>query len=539
MKRFLLFLVTLVFAVAFAACKDKTNNTTQPTPTGAASTPTDAVTPTDTVTPTPTEAPTKIVVSDLVKEYAIPKIESSIGETVTHLRQTMWRKSEETKEFDAVIKETDAAFFHAPESFQGETYGCENCGCEVRDYDDELNVRKIRYLTADLQVILKTIYRTPYGICTVIGDDKVYTAHCEVLSPETGRVTLYLDNDRATFYDYDAAGRLTGERVYVVDTLVKQTVFTYDANGNVVSQQIFEPASYCYPTAIREYAFSYEKDASGRLGIWSVTYREDDMEQGYKYNLHYYKDGTVALSTANADTQGEYEAYVFIPGKELSEKLLSASNLGSPFGTEKETAPALDYYFTKCLMEYFPKIGTNSELTDECDLAEVKHTYSALYNTIPEGCTRFLCKTSMTADELNVEELSPGQLISGDIVGQIADNRLTNYSCYGNIFTFEYDNLGRLTRFEALSSYSAVITLAYYEDGDNLQIRRTHEVNGAQTPASSKPGYSKVTYTLKKHQGRISSNFSSVLAGRYDESIGDHITLEFGIQCSWLDSEKK
>ncbi len=41
MKRFLLLLVTLVFAVAFAACKDKTNNTTQPTP---------------------TEAPTKIVV---------------------------------------------------------------------------------------------------------------------------------------------------------------------------------------------------------------------------------------------------------------------------------------------------------------------------------------------------------------------------------------------------------------------------------------------------------------------------------------------
>ena len=145
----------------------------------------------------------------------------------------------------------------------------------------------------------------------------------------------------------------------------------------------------------------------------------------------------------------------------------------------------------------------------------------------------------MTADELNVEELSPGQLISGDIVGQIADNRLTNYSCYGNIFTFEYDNLGRLTRFEALSSYSAEITLAYYEDGDNLQIRRTHEVNGAQTPASSKPGYSKVTYTLKKHQGRISSSFNGVLAGRYDESIGDHITLEFGIQCSWLDSEKK
>ena len=59
MKRFLLLLVTLVFAVAFAACKDKTNNTTQPTPTGAASTPTDAVTPTDTVTPTPTEAPTE------------------------------------------------------------------------------------------------------------------------------------------------------------------------------------------------------------------------------------------------------------------------------------------------------------------------------------------------------------------------------------------------------------------------------------------------------------------------------------------------
>jgi len=75
--------------------------------------------------------------------------------------------------------------------------------------------------------------------------------------------------------------------------------------------------------------------------------------------------------------------------------------------------------------------------------------------------------------------------------------------------------------------------------GQNEQHDTADAHRSADENRRTKPGYSKVTYTLKKHQERISSSFNGVLAGRYDESIGDHITLEFGIQCSWLDSEKK
>ena len=466
--------------------------TSTPSPTDAPATLTETVTPTGAATPTVAPGPT-VSWDECMKKYAIPKIDAAIDGT-SYAYSEVFSSAAEGDRLSYSVYDSDSEFYHAPNNLPvNENYLCDNCISEIRRYDRNMNVRKITYYADNTDNAVKTVYRTPYGICTETAEGKTYYAHCEVIPPGGDLPTMYLDGSRVLFYDYDDAGRLTRECVYHFDELEKRTDFAYDADGNLISQKISDPASYCFPDPITEYTLSYQKDAEGRLSSCTVIYREDDEAQLYTYNLHYYKDGTVALYEKNADFTGMHNSFVFFPGKGLSDKLLTASNLGTSFRLEDAPENTVENYFISCVMEYFPKAALYSFWSDDTDLMKLKNSTETIPALTPGRDTQVFFEGGLAPDLLSADTIDVSKLDSGLLVAQYDGASLTQYGTLGDVFNFGYDKAGRLVSVRAYSLESSnEIRLEY--DGEGRLISRKQVVTEGDVPADRQPAVIKSSF---------------------------------------------
>lgn len=375
----------------------------------------------------------------------------------------------------------------------------------ITAYDAEGNKRRMTFYLDDKEVFSAAY--SPFGTLTSAGGAKeqewqIWSPLSYVEKDAQGRKAAEVRFGDKFFYAYDDEGRLTSRLSFRGDSFHGETIYGYDANGNLTSVNSYDEAGNL--TAVggnEEYAYTW--DEKGRIA--SVTYGR--LTRYPRYEFKYFENGPVLVTQKYWNGEEyvlDYSAYLFLPSTEVRNILESGKGFVFPDGVGGEIKDE----------------PINDSTKNWPGLMDAQFEAKALeYCLYPAEEGRFLARISRNYDGESFEDLIDRLLelkefpmderiwTNEGATCEYAEDRLTYYYSYGGgggygIEYLEYDNDGRLTKRTVNGGGSSCYEIAYNNVGHISEVAYVNEPSGMD--GDDVRAVITVTYTYDK-DGKLSA----------------------------------